>query len=105
MKKIIIFTIIAIITFSWLVTHNTTESEKSLLLILPLLLSLTYWHVQGQRHHNLYRYQTEYTCRSVQNQHYDRNHFQYYQLLITVFTLPTDWDTKTSNTFSISLIP
>lgn len=42
MKKIIIFTIIAIITFSWLVTHNTTESEKSLLLILPLLLSLTY---------------------------------------------------------------
>ncbi len=28
MKKIIIFTIIAIITFSWLVTHNTTESEK-----------------------------------------------------------------------------
>ncbi|AWZ79895.1 hypothetical protein AD01_5045 [Escherichia coli 2-427-07_S4_C2] len=41
----------------------------------------------------------------MQNQHYDRNHFQYYQLLITVFTLPTDWDTKTSNTFSISLIP
>lgn len=93
MKKIIIFTIIAIITFSWLVTHNTTESEKILLLILPLLLSLTY-RMQGQRHHNLYRYQTEYTCRSVQNQHYDRNHFQYYQLLITVFTLPTDWDTK-----------
>jgi hypothetical protein len=28
MKKIIIFTIIAIITFSWLVTHSTTESEK-----------------------------------------------------------------------------
>lgn len=105
MKKIIIFTIIAIITFSWLVTHNTTESEKIPPANTPFIIKSNVPHVQGQRHHNLYRYQTEYTCRSVQNQHYDRNHFQYYQLLITVFTLPTDWDTKTSNTFSISLIP
>jgi len=36
---------------------------------------------------NVYSYQTEYTRRSVQNQHSDCNHFQ---LLSMMFTLPTD---------------
>ncbi|MBG0662412.1 hypothetical protein [Enterobacter roggenkampii] len=38
MKKIIKFTIVAIIAFSWFITHNTTEPEKVLPANAPFII-------------------------------------------------------------------